>query len=77
MPGLQLWSDTLVMIRDYLFLGGGFGTYNDVYPYYKKQLKAILFSSMPIMITWSYLQMGELLGLLSEVGSAFPFWPMG
>jgi len=32
---LQLWSDTLKLIVDYLYVGGGFGTFNDIYPSYK------------------------------------------
>ncbi len=32
---IQLWGDTLGMIRDYAVLGSGFGTFLDVYPSYK------------------------------------------
>ncbi len=32
---IQLWGDTLGMIKDYPLLGAGFGTYVDVYPSYK------------------------------------------
>ena len=32
---LQLWSDTLQIIKDYPFLGSGFGTFVFIYPLYK------------------------------------------
>ena len=32
---LQLWSDTAELIQDHIFVGGGFGTFNDIYPSYK------------------------------------------
>ncbi len=32
---LQLWSDTLEMSREYLLIGGGVGTFSDIYPSYK------------------------------------------
>ncbi len=40
---VQLWSDTLGMIRDYLLLGSGFGTYVDVYPSYKTIASNLIF----------------------------------
>ncbi len=40
---IQLWGDTVGMIRDYLLMGSGFGTYIDVYPSYKTIANNLIF----------------------------------
>ena len=39
----QLWSDTLVLIRDFPLVGGGFGTFVDLYPSYKTLTTNLVF----------------------------------
>ncbi len=40
---IELWTDTVAMIKDYPLLGSGFGTYIDVYPSYKTIANNLIF----------------------------------
>jgi hypothetical protein len=47
----QVWADTFPIIRDFPFLGTGFGTFASIYPYYKSR-DAASTTALSSMLQW-------------------------
>jgi len=67
---IQLWGDTVGMIRDYLLVGSGFGTYLDVYPSYKTIASNLIFDHAHN----DYLELLANGGVISFLLAAWFFW---